>query len=211
VARVVLLNKPFGMLCQFTGPPGTPTLADVVDVPGVYPAGRLDTDSEGLLVLTDSGPLQARLSDPMHKTWKRYWVQVEGQPDDGALEALRGGVRYRDVLTLPARAERIDEPAGLWPRDPPVRFRAAIPTSWLCLEIREGRNRQVRHMTAAVGYPTLRLIRAQIGDWSLGDLAPGAWRLIETSDQTSEPRRTERPPETKNPPGGGFHKARKRR
>ena len=211
MARVVLLNKPFGVLCQFTGPPGATTLADYVKVPGVYPAGRLDTDSEGLLVLTDSGPLQARLSDPKHKTWKRYWVQVEGEPDGGALEALRVGVRYRDVLTLPARAERMEEPGGLWPRDPPVRFRAAIPTSWLCLEIREGRNRQVRHMTAAVGHPTLRLIRAKVGDWTLADLAPGAWRLVETPEYAAESHRTGRPPETKNPPGGGFHKARKRR
>ncbi len=211
MARVVLLNKPFGVLCQFTGPPGAPTLADYVKVPGVYPAGRLDTDSEGLLVLTDSGPLQTRLSDPKHKTWKRYWVQVEGEPDDGALEALRAGVRYRDVLTLPARAERMEEPAGLWPRDPPVRFRAAIPTSWLCLEIREGRNRQVRHMTAAVGFPTLRLIRAQVGDWALADLAPGASRLVEIAEIAAEAHRTGRPPGTKNPPGGGFRKARNRR
>lgn len=211
MARIVLLNKPYGVLCQFTGPSGTSTLADFVDVPGVYPAGRLDADSEGLLVLTDSGPLQAQLSDPKHKTWKRYWVQVEGEPDDGALDSLRRGVRYRDVLTQPARAERMAEPADLWPRMPPVRYRAAIPTSWLCLEIREGRNRQVRHMTAAVGHPTLRLIRARVGDWALDDLAPGTWRLITTEGDVRGPQLERDSPKKKNPPGGGFREARKRR
>jgi 23S rRNA pseudouridine2457 synthase len=148
---------------------------------GVYVAGRLDADSEGLLLLTDDGRLQARIAEPRHKLPKTYWVQVEGEPDDAALDALRRGVRYVDFTTQPACVRRIDEPAGLWPRDPPVRHRAAIPTRWLEITIREGKNRQVRRMTAHVGFPTLRLIRHAVGDLTLAGLAPGQWRLFEGS------------------------------
>ncbi len=178
MSRVILLNKPYDVLCQFTDEAGRPTLKDFVPVPGVYPAGRLDRDSEGLVVLTDDGALTARLADPRHKTPKVYWVQVEGVPTDEALERLRRGVTLNDGPTLPAGADAMDEPQGLWPRDPPVRFRKAIPTSWLRLTLREGRNRQVRRMTAAVGFPTLRLIRWSVGDWTLQGLAPGAWREV---------------------------------
>lgn len=193
---VILFNKPYGVLSQFSGPPGTPTLADYIPVPGVYAAGRLDADSEGLLVLTDDGALQARLADPRHKQPKLYWVQVEGEITPAALAALGQGVRIREYVTRPARAEAIGEPAGLWPRDPPVRFRQAIPTSWISLEIREGRNRQVRRMTAAVGFPTLRLIRIRVGDWSLEGLDPGVWRSVSsTAPERGESRRDwPRPP-----------------
>ena len=180
MARLILLNKPYGVLCQFTDPGGTSahaTLARYVDVPGVYPAGRLDTDSEGLLVLTDDGRLQARIADPRHKLAKTYLVQVEGEPDAAALEALRRGLRLKDGMTLPAQAERIAEPA-LWPRDPPVRFRKTVADCWISLTIREGRNRQVRRMTAAIGHPTLRLVRWQVGEWSLDGLQPGTWREV---------------------------------
>lgn len=177
---LILFNKPYGVLCQFSperGGPPRPTLADFVDRPGVYPAGRLDTDSEGLLLLTDDGKLQARIADPRFKMPKTYLVQVEGEPDDAALEALRRGVRLKDGMTLPAEAERIDDPA-LWSRDPPVRFRKTVPDCWISLSIREGRNRQVRRMTAAVGHPTLRLVRWRIGNWSVEGLAPGEWREV---------------------------------
>lgn len=173
--RVLLLNKPYGVLCQFTSREPRPTLADFVRVPGVYPAGRLDTDSEGLVLLTDDGALQHRVTDPRHKLAKTYWAQVEGAITDEALAALRRGVALLDGRTRPAGARRIADPA-LWERDPPIRVRRAIPTSWLELEITEGRNRQVRRMTAAVGFPTLRLVRVAIGPWPLGDLLPGAWR-----------------------------------
>lgn len=177
---LIVFNKPYGVLCQFTdereGPP-RPTLADFVKVPGVYPAGRLDTDSEGLLLLTDDGRLQARIADPRFKMAKTYLVQVEGEPDDAALNALRRGVRLKDGMTLPAEVERIDDPA-LWPRDPPVRFRKTVPDCWISLTIREGRNRQVRRMTAAVGHPTLRLVRWRIGEWTLDGLAQGEWREV---------------------------------
>jgi 23S rRNA pseudouridine2457 synthase len=177
--RLILFNKPYGVLPQFTdkGAAGSPrpTLSDYIDVPGVYPAGRLDMDSEGLMVLTDDGRLQARISDPKYKMAKTYLVQVEGDVDGDALEALRNGVQLNDGLTLPAGAERIDDPQ-LWPRDPPIRVRKSVPDSWIKLTIREGRNRQVRRMTAAVGYPTLRLVRWSIGDWTVDDLAPGEWR-----------------------------------
>lgn len=176
---LILFNKPYGVLCQFTDEstgPARQTLMDFIDRPGVYPAGRLDLDSEGLLLLTDDGRLQARISDPRFKMPKTYLVQVEGEPDEATLEQLRRGVRLKDGLTLPARAERIDAPA-LWPRDPPVRFRKTVPDCWLRLTISEGRNRQVRRMTAAVGYPTLRLVRWAVGDWTVDGLAPGQWRL----------------------------------
>lgn len=177
---LILFNKPYGVLCQFSperGGPPRPTLADFVQRPGVYPAGRLDTDSEGLLLLTDDGRLQSRIADPRFKMAKTYLVQVEGEPDEAALEALRCGVRLKDGMTLPAEARRIDDPA-LWPRDPPVRFRKSVPDCWIELTIREGKNRQVRRMTAAAGHPTLRLVRWQIGEWSLEGIAQGEWREV---------------------------------
>jgi len=173
---VILLNKPYGMLCQFSGGGVRPTLAQVLPVPGVYPAGRLDADSEGLVVLTADGPLQTRISDPRHKLAKTYWVQVEGSPSPVQLGALREGVPLPEGPTLPLRVRLQSEPPSLWPRDPPIRVRAAIPTAWLELVLREGRNRQVRRMTAAVGLPTLRLIRWAVGPWTLAGLAPGEWR-----------------------------------
>ncbi|MFV0408864.1 MAG: pseudouridine synthase [Paracoccus sp. (in: a-proteobacteria)] len=174
---LILLNKPYGVLPQFTDQSAEPrpVLADYVDVKGVYPAGRLDMDSEGLMLLTDDGRLQARIADPKHKMEKTYLVQVEGVPDPAQLQALRGGVALKDGLTLPAEAEAI-APPDLWPRDPPIRVRKSVPDSWIRLTIREGRNRQVRRMTAAVGLPTLRLVRWQVGPWSVAGLAPGAWR-----------------------------------
>jgi 23S rRNA pseudouridine2457 synthase len=176
--RLILFNKPFGVLCQFTdrGTAGSarPTLSAYIDVPGVYPAGRLDLDSEGLLLLTDDGRLQARIADPKFKLPKTYLVQVEGDVAEASLEALRRGVRLNDGLTRPAEAERIADPE-LWPRDPPVRFRKSVPDCWIRLTIREGRNRQVRRMTAAVGHPTLRLVRWAIGEWSLDGLGQGEW------------------------------------
>jgi 23S rRNA pseudouridine2457 synthase len=178
MARLILLNKPYGVLSQFTdGGSPRPTLSDYIDLPGVYPAGRLDLDSEGLLLLTDDGRLQARIADPKHKLPKTYLVQVEGEVGNEALAALRSGLRLKDGLTLPAEAELIPEPP-LWPRDPPVRFRKTVPDCWLQLTIREGRNRQVRRMTAAVGHPTLRLVRWGIGDWTLEGIAPGEWREV---------------------------------
>ncbi|MFM6951352.1 MAG: pseudouridine synthase [Novosphingobium sp.] len=178
---LIAFNKPMNVLSQFTdaGTAGGPraTLSDYIDLPGVYPAGRLDRDSEGLLLLTNDGRLQARIADPKFKLPKTYLVQVEGELGDAALAALRSGVQLNDGLTRPATAERIDPPQ-LWPRDPPVRFRKTVPDSWLRLTISEGRNRQVRRMTAAVGHPTLRLVRWSIGDWSLDGLAPGEWRPV---------------------------------
>jgi 23S rRNA pseudouridine2457 synthase len=175
MGRILLFNKPFGVICQFSSDGLHPTLADYIPLPEFYPAGRLDTDSEGLLVLTDDGQLQHRITDPKHKLAKTYWVQVEGVPDAVALEKLRTGVALKDGLTRPAGADLMTEPAGLWPRNPPVRERKLIPTSWLELTIREGKNRQVRRMTAAVGFPTLRLIRYRIGDWTLDGVEPGRW------------------------------------
>ena len=175
---LILFNKPFNVLCQFTPEPNGPersTLKDYIDVPGVYPAGRLDTDSEGLLLLTDDGRLQARIADPRFKMPKTYLAQVEGEPDEAALDTLRRGVTLKDGRTLPAEVERIDDPA-LWPRDPPVRFRKTVTDCWISLTIREGKNRQVRRMTAAVGHPTLRLVRWRIGDWTLEGVEPGTWR-----------------------------------
>ena len=175
---LIALNKPFGVLCQFTDAKGRPTLADFISQKDVYAAGRLDQDSEGLLLLTDDGRLAHRLTDPRHKQPKTYLVQVDGEIDDAALRALSRGVALNDGPTLPATAVHATEPEWLWPRDPPVRFRKAIPTSWLSLSLSEGRNRQVRRMTAAVGFPTLRLIRARIGDHALDGLAPGHCRII---------------------------------
>lgn len=176
---LVALNKPFGVLCQFTDEAGRRTLADFVTQKGVYAAGRLDHDSEGLLLLTDDGQLQHRLADPKHKMPKTYVVMVEGAPTDEALEALRRGVVLNDGPTLPAGAELIDEPEWLWPRDPPVRFRKTVPDAWLRITLREGRNRQVRRMTAAVGLPTLRLIREAIGEYRLDGLASGETRVLD--------------------------------
>ncbi len=178
MSRILLLNKPYGVLSQFTdarSPSPRPTLSGFVTVPGVYPAGRLDRDSEGLLVLTDDGALQARIADPRHKLPKTYLVQVEGAPTDADLALLRHGVTLNDGPTRPAQVQRIAPPA-LWERDPPVRFRKSVPDQWIEITIHEGRNRQVRRMTAHIGFPTLRLVRWQIGDWTLDGLAPGAWR-----------------------------------
>jgi 23S rRNA pseudouridine2457 synthase len=181
MSRLILFNKPFGVLPQFTdkGTEGSPrpTLSDYIDAPGVYPAGRLDMDSEGLMLLTDDGRLQARISDPKFKMPKSYLVQIEGEVSDEALAALRNGVRLKDGITLPADAERITDPE-LWPRDPPIRVRLSVPDSWLKLTIHEGRNRQVRRMTAAVGFPTLRLVRWSVGEWTVEGLGQGDWREV---------------------------------
>jgi 23S rRNA pseudouridine2457 synthase len=175
---LIRFNKPYGVLSQFGAEGRWRGLKEFIDLPDVYAAGRLDADSEGLLLLTDDGRLQARIADPRFKMDKTYWVQVEGVPDDAALARLRQGVQLNDGMTLPAQARLIEPPPGLWERDPPIRVRKAIPTAWLELIIREGRNRQVRRMTAAVGCPTLRLIRAAIGPYSLDGLAPGAWQAL---------------------------------
>lgn len=177
-AVLIRFNKPYGVLSQFTPEGRWRGLKDFIDLPGVYVAGRLDADSEGLLLLTDDGREQARISDPKFKLPKTYWVQVEGLPSEGALTSLRQGLNLKDGLTRPAKVKVIDEPTQLWPRDPPIRQRKAIPTSWLELIIREGKNRQVRRMTAAVGLPTLRLVRVAIGPHSLEDLPLGAWAVI---------------------------------
>ena len=179
---LLLLNKPFRVLTQFTSEDGKATLRDFVHAPGMRPAGRLDYDSEGLVLLTDSGALQTKLADPRWKQEKTYFAQVEGEISDDALAQLRRGVKLSDGMTLPAGAERMEEPEWLWPRDPPIRFRKAIPTSWLKLTIREGRNRQVRRMTAAVNLPTLRLIRWSVGPWSLQGLAPGESRPVDAKE-----------------------------
>ena len=183
--RLVLLNKPFQVLPQFTSPDDRRCLRDYVPLRGVYPAGRLDFDSEGLMVLTDFGPWQARISQPQSGLPKTYLAQVEGEPDAIALAALRAGVTLNDGPTLPALADLVPEPDWLWPRDPPIRFRKSIPTAWLALTLREGRNRQVRRMTAAVGLPTLRLVRAGIGPWRVEGLAPGAWREVPRDEAES--------------------------
>jgi 23S rRNA pseudouridine2457 synthase len=174
-ARVILLNKPYGALCQFTDSGGRVTLRDFVPVPGVYAAGRLDADSEGLVVLTDAGWLQHRIADPRHKLPKTYWVQVEREPDEEALDHLRRGVLLKDGKTLPTKVRRMGEPV-LWPRVPPVRFRKNVPTAWIEITLAEGRNRQIRRMTAAVGHGALRLVRVAVGPWRLEGLAPGAFR-----------------------------------
>jgi 23S rRNA pseudouridine2457 synthase len=193
MARIILFNKPFRVLSQFTDEGGRATLADYLSLPGFRAAGRLDYDSEGLLLLTDDGVLQQHIANPRHKQWKTYQVQVEGDIPDAALQALAAGIDLKDGTTLPARARRI-QPPQLWPRNPPVRFRQSIPDSWLELSIREGRNRQVRRMTAAVGFPTLRLVRTRIGDWSLDTLQPGQFREEEVHSpgpaSTGKPGRT---------------------
>jgi len=175
--KFILFNKPYGVLCQFSPDGSRPTLKDFIKVPDVYPAGRLDTDSEGLVVLTDDGPLQHAISHPDRKLSKVYWAQVEGEPGETALQRLRTGVELGDVATLPAAAQRITDPE-LWARDPPIRVRKAIPTAWLQIELREGKNRQVRRMTAAIGFPTLRLVRVRIGPWGLDTLKPGEHRIV---------------------------------
>ena len=179
VSRIVFLNKPYGVLSQFTPEGKWRALDEFIPVKGVYVAGRLDADSEGLLILTDDGKLQAKIADPRHKLEKTYWAQIEGMPDEAALDKLRAGIALSDFTARPARVRTVDEPAGLWQRDPPIRYRAAIPTAWLEIRIAEGKNRQVRRMTAAIGYPTLRLIRAAIGAVALAGLAPGQWRQVD--------------------------------
>ncbi|MEO8103273.1 MAG: pseudouridine synthase [Betaproteobacteria bacterium] len=176
---LIAFNKPYGVICQFSPSGGKPTLKDFIDVPGVYPAGRLDTDSEGLLLLTDDGILQARIADPARTVVKTYWVQVDGEPTDADVEPLREGLDVGEFVTAPAQARLMAPPANLWPRDPPVRVRQNIPTAWLEIGIAEGKNRQIRRMTARIGYPTLRLLRVSIGSWRLEGIAPGKWRIVD--------------------------------
>lgn len=178
MAKIVLFNKPYGVLSQFTSQEGKQTLAEFIDIPNVYAAGRLDKDSEGLLVLTDDGKLQSQISSPKFKKPKTYWVQVEGEPDEAVMEQLRVGVNLKDGLTKPAEARLINAP-DIWPRTPPIRERKTIATSWLELTIREGRNRQVRRMTAAVGFPTLRLIRYAVDQWTINGIGPGSYRVVD--------------------------------
>ena len=196
--ELLLFNKPYGVICQFSPSPPHRCLADYIDAPGFYAAGRLDTDSEGLLLLTDNGTLQHRITDPAHKLPKTYWVQVEGIPSAQMLQQLAQGVDLGDFVTLPAEVRAIDAP-DIWPRNPPIRERKSVPDSWLELTIREGKNRQVRRMTARVGLPTLRLIRVRIGDWRLDGLQPGELRRINTllpqgAKMTDRGRRPGRPP-----------------
>jgi 23S rRNA pseudouridine2457 synthase len=186
MAKLILFNKPYDVLCQFTDTKGRPTLADYLPIKDVYAAGRLDRDSEGLVVLTDDGKWQHRIADPGHKLAKTYWVQVEGLPDQEALDRLEQGVMLNDGKTRPAKARSTEQPPGLWPRDPPIRLRKTVPDCWLEIRLTEGRNRQVRRMTAAVGHPTLRLIRYAVGEWTLDGLAPGKWREIAPPDAYPE-------------------------
>jgi 23S rRNA pseudouridine2457 synthase len=192
MARVILLNKPYGVLTQFSPVSGRQTLKDLVPIPGVYAAGRLDADSEGLVVLTDDGVLQARISHPRHKLTKTYWVQVEGIPDEAALAMLRRGIGLGDFVTRPCQARLMPEPENLWRRQPPIRFRKAIPTCWLEIVLAEGKNRQVRRMTAKIGFPTLRLIRWAVGPWTLAGLAPGRWQETSILPTPCQPMRKER-------------------
>lgn len=196
LARIFLLNKPYQVLCQFTGATGQRNLAEFAFPPAVYPAGRLDYDSEGLLVLTDSGAWQAQISQPRHKMAKVYWAQVEGAANAEALAAIRQGVMLNDgpAQPAPARVVADAEVAGLWPRDPPIRYRAQIPTAWIEITLREGRNRQVRRMTAAVGLPTLRLVRVAVGPWRIDGLAPGEWRELSVDEPVPTARNVARPP-----------------
>ncbi len=186
---LIAFNKPFGVICQFSPSGDKPTLKDFVAVPGVYPAGRLDTDSEGLLLLTDDGRLQAAISDPAHKLPKTYLAQVEGEPQDSELGPLRTGLQMKEFNALPAKVCQVPAPDWLWNREPPVRFRKSVPTSWLEISIVEGKNRQIRHMTAGIGFPTLRLIRVSIGPWQLAGLAPGRWSECDQNLLTSARRR----------------------
>lgn len=182
--RIILFNKPYDVLCQFTDSGGRSTLADYISLKAFYPAGRLDRDSEGLVVLSEGGELQHQIAHPKNKMAKRYWVQVEGVPDESALGKLREGVVLKDGKTRPAQARLINDPEQIWPRNPPIRFRKSVADSWLELTIHEGKNRQVRRMTAAIGYPTLRLIRYSIGPWTLDGLATGEWRMVEVAEET---------------------------
>lgn len=207
MTSVVLLNKPYGVICQFTPSGNHPTLKNFVPIADVYPAGRLDTDSEGLVVLTGDGDLQHRITDPRHKLPKTYFVEVEGAPGDAALKPLRQGIQLSDYRARPAEVALVPPPDWLWPRVPPVRFRQNIPTTWLQMTIREGRNRQIRHMTAAAGFPTLRLIRHSVGPWTLEGISPGAWRIAEASIlddniPNSAPSRPQNTP--KKPPSRPF-------
>lgn len=198
MSRLILFNKPYGVLSQFTDTAGRSTLADYISIPHVYAAGRLDADSEGMVVLTDDGSWQARIADPRYKLPKRYLAQVEGLATDAALQELAAGVDLGDFRTRPCQACRIAEPRDLWARHPPIRYRAAIPTSWLELVLREGKNRQVKRMTARVGLPTLRLIRWAVGDWTLEGLAPGQWRELEVSGQPDGTQRVNGSDASKN-------------
>ena len=189
---LILFNKPYGVICQFSPSGDKPTLKNYLPIPDVYPAGRLDTDSEGLLLLTDDGILQARIADPRYNLSKTYWVEVEGTPTDEALKPLRQGINLGDFVTQPAIANLIEPPAMLWPRHPPVRFRKEIPTNWLEISIKEGKNRQIRRMTAHIGFPTLRLIRASIGKWQLADIASGEWRQASTGAEILRIRKTKK-------------------
>jgi 23S rRNA pseudouridine2457 synthase len=182
--RIILFNKPYDVLCQFTDSEGRNTLAAFISHKAFYPAGRLDRDSEGLVLLSEEGELQHLIAHPRHKMAKRYWVQVEGVPDEEALRRLREGVELKDGMTRPAQVRRLEEPGQIWPRIPPIRFRKSVADSWLELTIQEGKNRQVRRMTAAIGHPTLRLIRYSIGPWTLDDLAPGEWRMLEVATES---------------------------
>ncbi|MCR8914028.1 pseudouridine synthase [Marinobacter panjinensis] len=205
MAMLILFNKPFRVMCQFTDEKGgtdgnrRATLADWINIPGVYPAGRLDFESEGLLLLTDNGQLQHRIASPRQKMPKTYWVQVEGDISDDALQQLRKGVELKDCKTRPAEVTPM-EPPNLWPRNPPVRYRESVPTSWIQMTITEGRNRQVRRMTAAVGFPTLRLVRYGIGDWSLEGLAPGESRAVTVHAPATRSQKTERKPKKSRKP-----------
>ncbi len=179
MSKLVLFNKPYGVICQFSEHEKHPSLAEYVQIKDVYPAGRLDHDSEGLLLLTDDGALQHKIASPKNKMYKTYWVQLDGDIDPDAIELLSSGLKLKDGMTKPAKVKKIDPPEKLWPRNPPVRFRKNIPTSWIEISIREGRNRQVRRMTAAAGFPTLRLIRCRIGDWRLGNIQPGDYIMLD--------------------------------